>query len=132
MGSATAFQAILRETQQTYLESKFCIVPEGDTPTSRRLFDALAAGCIPIIFGRVDKVSRSLPFSATIDWPSVVLFAGDLWCSSQKHGRIATWLHGLMAKSDEGIIGKMHKHGKAVFRDALSYTRGDGLVDALL
>ncbi|CAM9890433.1 unnamed protein product, partial [Scytosiphon promiscuus] len=29
--------------------SRFCFCPRGDTPSSRRIFDALAAGCIPIV-----------------------------------------------------------------------------------
>ena len=33
------------------LRARFCLVPAGDTSTSRRLFDALAVGCIPIILG---------------------------------------------------------------------------------
>ncbi|GAA95770.1 glycosyltransferase family 47 protein [Mixia osmundae IAM 14324] len=30
--------------------SAFCAVPAGDTPTTRRLFNAIFAGCIPVIF----------------------------------------------------------------------------------
>ena len=29
--------------------SELCLVPSGDTPSSRRLFDSLAAGCVPIV-----------------------------------------------------------------------------------
>ncbi|CAM9890230.1 unnamed protein product, partial [Scytosiphon promiscuus] len=29
--------------------SRFCFCPRGDTASSRRIFDALAAGCIPIV-----------------------------------------------------------------------------------
>jgi len=32
-------------------ESTFCLVPEGDTSSSRRLFDAMISGCIPIFVG---------------------------------------------------------------------------------
>mmetsp|Transcript_7819 Transcript_7819/g.28914 ORF Transcript_7819/g.28914 Transcript_7819/m.28914 type:complete len:122 (+) Transcript_7819:1726-2091(+) len=45
----------------------FCWVPRGDNPTGRRLFDALAAGCIPVVLS--DFVSSELPFK----W-KVVLF----------------------------------------------------------
>lgn len=45
-------------------KSIFCIVPRGDTPTSRRLFDAISAGCIPVILA--DDIK--LPFSTFIDW----------------------------------------------------------------
>ena len=39
-------------TNTTYAsmrQSVFCLVPRGDTPSSRRLFDAISAGCIPVI-----------------------------------------------------------------------------------
>ena len=39
-------------TNATYVsmrQSVFCLVPRGDTPSSRRLFDAVSAGCIPVI-----------------------------------------------------------------------------------
>ena len=34
-----------------YTTAKLCLVPAGDTPTSRRLFDAMAAGCVPVRVG---------------------------------------------------------------------------------
>lgn len=46
--------------------ASFCLVPKGDTPTSRRLFDAIMAGCIPVIVS--DGIS--LPFKDFVDWPS--------------------------------------------------------------
>ena len=27
----------------------YCVCPRGDTPTTRKLYDALAAGCVPVI-----------------------------------------------------------------------------------
>ena len=39
-------------TNMTYAsmrKSVFCLVPRGDSPSSRRLFDAVSAGCIPVI-----------------------------------------------------------------------------------
>jgi len=49
--------------------SVFCIVPAGDTPTSRRLFDAIAAGCVPVIVA--DNIT--LPFSGFIEWDSFIV-----------------------------------------------------------
>jgi len=46
------------------LRSRFCLHLQGDTTTSRRLFDAIAAGCIPVIIA--DGVN--LPFSNQLDW----------------------------------------------------------------
>ncbi|CAN0412541.1 unnamed protein product, partial [Scytosiphon promiscuus] len=39
---------------------RFCFCPRGDTPSSRRLFDAIAAGCIPIV---TETGVAVLPFS---------------------------------------------------------------------
>jgi len=36
---------------QALLHSEYCLFTCGDTPTSRRLFDILASGCIPIVLG---------------------------------------------------------------------------------
>jgi hypothetical protein len=46
------------------LHSTFCLVPKGDTPTSRRLFDAIVAGCIPVVVS--DGIY--LPFDGFLDW----------------------------------------------------------------
>eukprot|EP00615_Pteridomonas_danica_P004457 CAMPEP_0114335888 /NCGR_PEP_ID=MMETSP0101-20121206/5347_1 /TAXON_ID=38822 ORGANISM="Pteridomonas danica, Strain PT" /NCGR_SAMPLE_ID=MMETSP0101 /ASSEMBLY_ACC=CAM_ASM_000211 /LENGTH=447 /DNA_ID=CAMNT_0001467641 /DNA_START=32 /DNA_END=1375 /DNA_ORIENTATION=+ len=46
------------------MKSRFCLHLQGDTTTSRRLFDSIAAGCIPVIIA--DNVN--LPFSDKIDW----------------------------------------------------------------
>ncbi|CAM9919038.1 unnamed protein product [Ectocarpus sp. 6 AP-2014] len=42
--------------------SRFCFSPRGDTESSRRLFDALAAGCTPIV---TEATVPVLPFSET-------------------------------------------------------------------
>ncbi|BBM98936.1 xyloglucan galactosyltransferase MUR3 [Marchantia polymorpha subsp. ruderalis] len=34
----------------TFHRSQFCLQPPGDSPTRRSFFDALVAGCIPVIF----------------------------------------------------------------------------------
>ena len=33
-----------------YLNSTFCLLPTGDIPSRKALFDMLLAGCIPVIF----------------------------------------------------------------------------------
>ena len=53
------------------LQSTFCWVPRGDNPTSRRLFDAVAAGCIPVVVS--DDVARYLPFRWAIEWRAMIL-----------------------------------------------------------
>eukprot|EP00850_Spirogloea_muscicola_P007496 SM000038S14309 [mRNA] locus=s38:159120:160865:- [translate_table: standard] len=35
---------------ELFLHSSFCLQPRGDSPTRRSVFDALLAGCIPVLF----------------------------------------------------------------------------------
>ena len=50
------------------LRSRFCLAPLGDEPSpGRRLFDAIAAGCVPILVGDLHDRS-ALPFSAHLDY----------------------------------------------------------------
>ena len=44
----------------------FCFVPAGDTPTSRRLFDAMISGCLPVVIS--DHIGKHLPFSSVIPY----------------------------------------------------------------
>lgn len=53
------------------LSSTFCWVPRGDNPTSRRIFDAVAAGCIPVVVS--DDIARYLPFRWAVDWRAMIL-----------------------------------------------------------
>jgi len=55
--SATEYTAALRR-------SRWCLHLRGDTTTSRRVFDAVAAGCVPIVVS--DHVH--LPFASQIDY----------------------------------------------------------------
>ena len=45
-------------------ESQYCLHLRGDTSTSRRIYDALAAGCVPVIISD----DSHLPFKSQIDW----------------------------------------------------------------
>jgi len=51
--------------------SRFCMVPSGDVPSSGRLFEAMAAGCLPILV-RPDAQTFDLPFPGLIDWTQLV------------------------------------------------------------
>ncbi|KAI8806391.1 hypothetical protein BJ742DRAFT_816702 [Cladochytrium replicatum] len=52
------------------LGSRFCLHVRGDTSTSRRLFDAVAAGCIPIIIA--NDIDNHLPFPLDVPYPAFV------------------------------------------------------------
>ena len=51
--------------------STFCWIPRGDNPTSRRIFDAVAAGCIPVVVS--DDIAKYLPFRWAVDWRAMIL-----------------------------------------------------------
>ena len=70
--------AIIAESAADYLRSSTCLAPVGDTSTSRRLFEALAAGCVPVSLGDVGAVVRNLPFPHSVDWEAVMLFGGSM------------------------------------------------------
>ncbi|XP_021724336.1 xyloglucan-specific galacturonosyltransferase 1-like [Chenopodium quinoa] len=43
-----------------FMESEFCLQPDGDSPTRKSVFDSLIAGCIPVVFD---------PFTAHYQYP---------------------------------------------------------------
>ena len=122
------FLKVTNFTHNKQARSRFCLIPSGDTPTSRRLYDALASGCIPVVMAEFDTYAINLPFQRTIDWRRVLFFAGSLPCLKNHVNATADYLRGI-AKLD---VSSVRKAGREAFRHSLSYTRGDGLVDALL
>jgi len=60
------------EYGEMMLDSKFCLHVSGDTPTSRRLYDIIAAGCIPVIVA--ENIRVNLPFKDSIPWNSFSIF----------------------------------------------------------
>ncbi|KAL3690914.1 hypothetical protein R1sor_004565 [Riccia sorocarpa] len=59
-----------RQATEGMRNSKFCLDPAGDTPSSCRLFDAIVSHCVPVILS--DKIE--LPFEADLDYTSFALF----------------------------------------------------------
>jgi len=59
-GNETKFDQYV--TQMT--NSQFCLILQGDTPSSRRLFDAMISGCIPVFTGP----KYSMPFEHLIPY----------------------------------------------------------------
>ena len=90
--------AITNRTAMQMRDAELCLCPAGDTSSSRRLYDALAAGCVPVIIVRAGgnffnhvafpsnvsnnaalwlHAQRYLPFPDVIDWPSIAFFWVD-------------------------------------------------------
>ena len=70
----TALRAEMAVTEQAMLRGALCFAPAGDTPASRRLFEALAAGCTPIISRPASQWASYLPCGAIIDWKAIAYF----------------------------------------------------------
>ena len=56
-------------------DSRFCIIPRGNTPWTRRFFDAVVRGCIPAILS--DPVC--FPFERILDYRSMTLKLPEQW-----------------------------------------------------
>ena len=72
--NSTALRPLFARTEQAMLNGALCFAPSGDTPTSRRLFEALASGCVPIIARQRHLWGPHLPFAALIDWNAIAYF----------------------------------------------------------
>ncbi|WVZ87632.1 hypothetical protein U9M48_034239 [Paspalum notatum var. saurae] len=85
--------------------SEFCLHPSGDTPTSCRLFDAIASLCIPVIVS--DGVE--LPFEGMIDYTEFSIFV------SVSNAMRPKWL--------ANHLRNISKHEKDEFRRNLAHVQ---------
>ncbi|KAL0342650.1 UNVERIFIED_CONTAM: putative arabinosyltransferase A [Sesamum calycinum] len=60
----------LREASRGMASSKFCLNIAGDTPSSNRLFDAIASHCVPVIIS--DEIE--LPYEDVLDYSKFCVF----------------------------------------------------------
>ncbi|KAI9033530.1 exostosin family-domain-containing protein [Hyaloraphidium curvatum] len=56
------------ESQREIASATFCPVPIGDTPSSRRLSDAVLAGCIPVFVSSPDAEMHVRPWGDLVDY----------------------------------------------------------------
>ena len=119
-------------TLEAYLSSKLCLAPAGDTPTSRRLFDSMAAGCLPVLMAPTEDIMPNLPFPKAINWPQTVLFGGGLSCSLRDNADATIrWLQSLLKPENEKKLQCMARRAQKVFLKYLTL-RDEGVVSALL
>ena len=64
MENIACFQELAQSAAEHMLRSLFCLCPRGDTPSTSRFYDAIAAGCIPVVISD----SFEMPFTSTIDY----------------------------------------------------------------
>jgi hypothetical protein len=132
------------------LRSKFCLVAAGDTKTSRRLFESLAAGCIPVYLGYFEgepggfsmaaphplaNNASNLPFRTSVDWSSLVIFAGGMKCLNANEREVASSLGHMLAERSESPDFDFEyecKRRRKEYLRSLSYYEGGAVVTSLL
>merc|ERR1719310_787386 len=114
------FKTIVQASTAAYLNTKFCLVVEGSTPTSRRLFDSLASGCVPILIGGEEGIKRNLAFQKTIDWSKLIYYGGNLDCVGANYEGTTVFLKEFLQKPEEEMEN-IRAHGLKLFTEALSY-----------
>ena len=121
--------------------SQYCLVPAVDSPTSRRLFDALAAGCVPVYLGNIEKFTEeltqsgesNLPFPRTLDWSSLVVFAGSMECLHHNANLDAQSLGRELQRPISGSSFEFGCHHRvAAYSSHLSYFRNRSVATTLI
>ena len=123
----------------TMMATSVCAVPEGDTWTSRRLFEALAVGCVPLLVRgpRTAEETREdeldLPFRASIDWSQVTLGVMELSPEHALKADVERLQRLLFSSSTAEQLSTLRARGRAVFRQHLAIERNPmGVADAML
>ncbi|MFS7988886.1 putative xylogalacturonan beta-1,3-xylosyltransferase [Helianthus anomalus] len=86
-GSASS--AGIRTASRGMISSKFCLTIAGDTPSSNRLFDAIASHCVPVIIS--DDID--LPFEDVLDYSKFAVFVQS--SDAVKKGYLMKLLRGI-------------------------------------
>jgi hypothetical protein len=59
----------IKEATSIYRQSVFCMIPRGDTPNSKRLYDSMYAGCIPLVLSS----ALQLPYQCAVNYSEVLV-----------------------------------------------------------
>jgi len=128
--------AAYQASGRAYLNASLCATPAGDTITSRRLFDAMSAACVPVLmisrfFFRAENATfyTGLPFPHSIDWRATTLrlLPGHAKCEVEDVLWMSAW-HGSTSAVDE-----IRWRVLAAYRAHLDYSHNPrGVASALL
>lgn len=105
--------------------SEFCLHPAGDTPTSCRLFDAIASLCIPVIVS--DEIE--LPFEGMIDYTEFSVFVSI--SNAMKPNWLTNYLRNI-SKQQKDVFRRNLAHVQPIFEYNTSYSSSrapDGAVN---
>jgi hypothetical protein len=146
--TALAVAASARDMRRAQL----CLCPTGDSLSSRRVFDALAAGCVPVLMvtpggtgfryvegpptspGNYESAlaryaSRYLPFPNVIDWRDIAV----LWVMSPRLDEGVAFLTQLMSPQWKQRRRRMREAGRAAFDAHLNVQfNASGVVSSIL
>lgn len=100
---------VSRHTTRAMLDANLCFAPQGDTDTSRRLFDAIATGCVPVIMrvagGRPAQTMLSnLPFHHSIEWRALAHFLSPAYAKLEDREKVHTDDHVASCRRDEAAL----------------------------
>ena len=102
----------------------FCLVPAGDTPTSRRLFDAILAGCLPVVIS--DEIDDHLPFAETVPYGNFIFRVKEADWQRDPVGTLET----ILATPDDDI--RRRQSCMAIFAPCLNWRSGSGVLSMIL
>jgi hypothetical protein len=102
------------------LESDFCAILPGDTTSTAKLYKAIFAGCIPIIFL---SFPGELPFFHFIDWSKFsVIVAKDILNSAVSMNELLAYLQNI--RKDQVLLAK-YKQALSDVSIIFDYSRSD-------
>ena len=107
-----------RKLYRVYLRSHFCLMPEGDTPSRNAMFDALACGCVPVVFHR-----------ASFSYPWYVPNASELvlFVPSSRTPPVSFYVQQWLNRRTAGKLVRMPTLPERRVADALACIGPDGV-----
>jgi hypothetical protein len=99
-------------------QSTFCFILPGDTPSTSKLYKAIFAGCIPVVFV---SFYHQLPFSQVINWSAfAVVVLRDIINAKEDMEHL---VHKLQAIRADNVRLHEMRHALSVVRDVFDYSR---------
>ena len=109
--------------------SQFCLMPRGDTNSSRRLFDAVSSGCLPVITNHQLGLGN-VPFPTQLNYSDfVITVPDDAFSSEEKVEIFAKELYNLDPEVIEKKRDSLYEARKSLI---YGYSDNDDLDDLMI